>query len=137
MKLLNLFSIKKTNDPFGYLGIPRELIKLIISEIKSNPQACTEDVIPQGIGKFGLTETNPVPVHGIPSNEIYLSRLRRNNGERIRWRRLGHVTNEIIFSPVDKYEIFDMKGNTISYIYISPYHWKTSNKAPEGFKIIN
>jgi hypothetical protein len=104
--------------------------------IKNNPQACKMDEIPQGFGDFGLERTNPIPTYGVPENEIYLSNLRLTNGERIRWRRVGSFEIETINSPIDEYEIFSLNGDTISFLYISPYHLSTSRKAPRGFKIV-
>jgi hypothetical protein len=135
---MGLFSIfkKEPKQPDWISLIPKEMVEMMLSEIKRNPQACSQDEIPQGVGKFGLVDTNPIPVYGVPSNEIYLSRLKRSNGDNIRWRRIGsHEVNNIT-KPIDKYEIFDLKGNTIGYIFLNPYHWKISEKAPEGFKLV-
>ena len=98
-------------------------------------QACTSNEIPQGIGRFGLDKTNPIPIFGIPENENYLSKIRTKNGERVRWRRIGSSEISNILKPIDAYELFDAKGNTIAVFYLSPYHYKTSDKAPENFKI--
>jgi Zn-dependent oligopeptidase len=62
--------------------------------------------------------------------------LRTFSGERVRWRRLGSLRVASIHKPIDEYEIFNTKGETIGIIYISPYHLKTSRKAPAGFKIV-
>jgi hypothetical protein len=35
---------------------------------------------------------------------------------------------------LDKYEMFDPRGNTVRFLYLSPYQWNTSNKTPDGFK---
>lgn len=104
-------------------------IKMIIS----NVQACTLDVIPEGIGRFGLDESNPIPVAGISSNEVYLKKLRARNGNAISWRRKGSLIVPNIEKPVDHYQIFDYKGDFLTECYISPYHWRTSKKAPDGF----
>ena len=135
MGLFNLFK-KQIKEPEWISRLPKEYVELILSEIKSNPQACNLDELPQGIGKFGLVSTNPIPVYGIPSNEIYLKKLLFKNGERFRWRRVGSMNENIIEKPIDEYELFDLQGDRICFLYISPYHWKTSMKAPEGFKII-
>ena len=37
---------------------------------------------------------------------------------------------------IDIYEIKSISGNDLGTIYICPYHQKTSNKAPIGFKLI-
>lgn len=135
---MGLFSFlnkeKKENDWTSIL--PKEYVALLLGEIKKNPQACREDEILQGFGKFGLEPSNPIPVYGVPSNETYLNSLRTLTGERLRWRRIGSLQVENIVSPIDKYEIFNSAGDTICFIYISPYHWRNSKKAPEGFKML-
>jgi len=94
------------------------------------------DEIPGGFGEFGLEVTNPVPVKGIISNEIYLGKLRTLGGERITWDRLGSTSIANIQDMIDIYEIKSISGNDLGTIYICPYHQKTSNKAPIGFKLI-
>jgi hypothetical protein len=135
MGIFNFFKKEeKENDWIS--KIPKNIAEIILQDIKTNPQACSVDEIPQGYGKFGLEKTNPIPVYGVPSNETYLTSLRTKNGERLRWRRVGSIEISNIVKPIDEYEIFNAEGNTIAFIYLSPYHWKTSKKAPEGFKII-
>jgi len=119
------------SNPLSHL--PSDYVKMIRQQIGSNPDACNEDQIPQGYGKFGLEKTNPIPVYGIPSNEIYLDSLKLKDGGKFRWRRDGSIQVSNISHPIDKYEIFDVDGNTICFLYISPYHWKISKMAPEGF----
>jgi len=92
------------------------------------------DEIPGGYGEFGLTKTNPVPVKGIISNEIYLKRLRAPEGNPITWKRLGSTGAPNIEESIDIYEIKNSYGQVISTIYISPYHKRISNKAPRGFR---
>ena len=103
---------------------------------KDNPQACSTDKIPQGSGEFGLDIKNPVPVREISGEEIYLSRLRTNNDEKITWKREGSTQTKEIWGCIDIYTIFVGEINKIATIYISPYHLKTSHKAPKGFKIL-
>ena len=40
----------------------------------------TYDVIPDGLGEFGMCITNPVPINIISSNELYLKRLISSEG---------------------------------------------------------
>ena len=105
--------------------------------IKNNPQACLTDEIPEGIGEFGLEVTNPIPIHGINSNKEYLSRLRTQNGEKVRFQRLGSTKAKNIQMPIDKYSIRDSNKEEIAILFLSPYHWKTSMKSPKGFQLIN
>ncbi len=124
----------RREKPSWYHFLPRDIADLHLSEIESNPQASTSGEIISGFGIFGLEPTNPIPVNGIPMNELYLSNLCSQNNSAIKWRRVGSIEVKNISKPVDKYEIFEKKGNTICFIYLSPYHWKTSEKCPEGFK---
>lgn len=133
MKQLHTLNHQK---PYWINAYPKETADLISMMINNNPQACKDDVIPQGYGEFGLTATNPIPVYGIPENEDYLSKLRLQNGEKISWERVGSVSAENINKPIDKYLIQNRKGEKITYLYISPYHLNTSKKAPKGFKIL-
>lgn len=91
------------------------------------------DEIPNAIGEFGLEPTNPVPVNGIPANEKYLQRLKLVDGGSISWKRVCSLHVPGFRDPVDLYEVKDERGNILSPIYISPYHPKTSNKAPKGY----
>lgn len=136
MGLFDFFKKEEEIQPEWLSMIPKEMANVFLSEIKNNPQACKNDEIPQGTGNFGLDKTNPIPVYGIPENEKYLSKLRLSNGDRIRWRRIKSLEISSISKPIDEYEIFNMNGDTITLLYISPYHLKTSNKAPAGFKIV-
>lgn len=135
MGLFDLFK-NDNQDPIWLSTLPKDMINLVLSEIRSNSQACKQNEISQGFGDYGLKKTNPIPVFGVPENENYLSKLRLLNGEKIRWRRIGSLFADNIEKPIDEYEIFNLKGDTLSLLYISPYHWKTSQKAPSGFKIV-
>lgn len=136
MGLFDFFKKEEEKQPKWVSIMPKEMAVLHLREIRNNPQACKFDEIPQGTGNFGFDKTNPVPVYGVPENEKYLSKLRLSNGERIRWRRIKSLEIASINKPIDEYEIFNMNGDTITLLYISPYHLKTSNKAPAGFKIV-
>jgi hypothetical protein len=116
--------------------MPKEFAQLIVQQIKSNPQATITDEIYGTVGEFGLEPSNPVPVYGVPSNEVYLGRLRTLDSMPIKWDRVGSMQHESINEPIDNYNVFDSKGNKIANIYISPYHLHTSLKAPKGFKMI-
>lgn len=96
----------------------------------------TTDVIPGAYGEYGLCVTNPIPVRGIPANEVYLSQLRLLSGEEITWRRRGSTTAPNITEMIDVYEITTKSGVKVCDIYISPYQNTISNKAPRGFIIV-
>jgi hypothetical protein len=133
MALFN-FNRNQRNKPGWASKLPKEIADMMLNEIKSNPQACNLDEIPQGKGKFGLESSNPIPIYGVPANEDYLNRLVLKDGGKIRWRRVGSMSAPNIEKPIDKYEVFDKNGNTVCFIYLSPYHLKNSRKAPEGFR---
>ena len=128
MGLLDFFS-KQPKEPDWATLLPKEIADIMLSEIKSNPQACSLDELPFGTGLFGIERTNPIPVYGVPENEKYLSKLRLHNGERVRWRRVGSLQVKSIERPIDEYEIFNLRGDTITFLYLSPYHLKTGNSA--------
>lgn len=120
-------------EPEWFDYIPEGFKSQLINEIESNPQCCELDEIPQGIGEFGLEKTNPIPTYGIPENETYLRNLRTSNRELLRYRRTGSFEIENISKRIDEYEIFNAIGDTIAFLYFSPYHKKTSKKSPQGF----
>jgi hypothetical protein len=116
---------------------PKELAQMFMKQIKSNPQASKgNDIINGAIGEFALSPSNPVPVYGIPNNEVYLGRLRTLDGMPVTWNRVGSLTYEGIMYNIDNYNIFDSLGKHIANIYISSYHPRTSTKAPKGFNLI-
>lgn len=115
--------------------LPKELVDSFLKKIEENTQATNTDFIKSGIGEYGLEKTNPIPTFGIPSNETYLQKLRTSNNEILRYRRTGGFEVDNINEVIDEYEIFNQKGDTIAFIYLSPYHRKTSNTPPVGFYI--
>ena len=114
-------------------NIHSDLTKHLVS---GNKQATSSDEIPEGIGEFGLTVTNPVPVKGLANNRIYLDKLRTVEGAAIEYERLGSTKTQNIEKPIDIYKIF-INDIFITKVYISPYHKKTSMKAPKGFQLIS
>lgn len=94
------------------------------------------DELPNGIGEFGLSPNNPIPCETILGSIIYLESLRTSNGDKVLNKRIGSFNSNIISHPVDGYEIFDLNGQKIAVIFISPYQKRNSEKAPKGFKIV-
>jgi tetratricopeptide (TPR) repeat protein len=119
------------------LDLDENLLVMVVQGIASNPQASDKSSIKEGKGEFGLSKTNPIPVYGIPSNEIYLKQLKTNLGGKITWKRKGSIKVKEIEKEIDEYLIFDEKGKKIATFFISPYHWKTSKKLPKGFIHVN
>lgn len=97
-----------------------------------NKQATELDEIPQGYGKFGLDKTNPIPIKHVIDSGFYLGDLKTKEGEKITFERIGNVAAPNIEMPIDAYEIF-CNDRMITTLYLSPYHKKTSTKAPDNF----
>ncbi|RLD51189.1 MAG: hypothetical protein DRI94_06690 [Bacteroidetes bacterium] len=113
--------------------LKEDFAKLLVS---GNKQATSLEEIPEGIGEFGLTATNPVPVKGLVNDRIYLNKLRTVEGKKVEYIRLSSTKTQNIEMPVDIYKI-SVDGSYLTKIYISPYHKKTSTKAPKGFNLIS
>ena len=93
-----------------------------------------KDVMPEGYGEFGLEITNPIPVHTVAGNQIYLERLHTADGVKVTYKRIGSMRAPNIPSIIDGYTIF-AKGKEIATLYICPYNKKNSEKAPKGFQL--
>jgi hypothetical protein len=124
-------------DKFNELVDKNPILKLQKEYFeKTSKNGTDQDVIPWGVGEFGLEVTNPIPVHGIFGSRYYLRRLKTANGDRIMYERTGSIfESNIIKSPVDAYKIM-VDNVEIATLYISPYHKKNSQKAPKGFKLV-
>ena len=105
--------------------------------IKTNPQACASDKIPEGTGKFGLEPNNPIPTFGMDGNLTYLDSLIPNVEMRPIFKKTGCLLVANINMPVDEYEVYSPHGQFITNLYLSPYHLRTSRLAPEGFYLQN
>lgn len=110
---------------------------IYLGSIRENPQATDQDEIPGAIGRFGLDPTNPIPIHGIPNSRIYLEHLLQADDSLIRFTRKGSIHVDSINFPVDEYHIYDQVGKFITSLYISAYHKRCSEKAPEGFQTLD
>ena len=49
--------------------------------ISKNSLATNLDIIPGGIGEFGIEKSNPIPIYGIDNIETYFSKLRYKDNE--------------------------------------------------------
>lgn len=92
------------------------------------------DEMPSGYGEFGYAVTNPIPVHTVHGNAVYLDRLRTSGGIRVEYHRLGSTRAQNIDGFIDKYEI-KVGGAPVATLFICPYNRKNSDKAPRGFKL--
>ncbi len=120
-------------EHLGYVNLS-EFGNLYLDAIRNNPQATDQDEIPGAMGRFGLDPSNPIPIHGIPNARIYLDNLLLANGDLVQFERQGSVQVPTINLPVDHYAIFDFEDKIIASLYLSPYHKRCSEKAPEGFQ---
>ena len=81
--------------------------------ISSNINACNMDIIPEGLGDFGLEKSNPIPIYGIDNIENYFSSIRyesiSKDGEMllfpIQYKRTIEFDNAQIGSEMQKSEI--------------------------------
>lgn len=97
---------------------------------------CDSDELPDRTGEFGLTATNPIPTNTIFGSKSYLSRLCTADGYKVQNQRRGSTQVEGISKPIDIYDLFRVDGTPVGTIYISPYHQRTSKKAPQGFRLL-
>ena len=110
------------------------LIGILSASFGNVPMNCTGDKINGASGPYGRCADNPIPIHGIPQSERYLSHLRTMDGGKITWKRFGSLGSHVTNHPVDMYFIYDACGNEVGKVYISAYQAITSTTAPEGFK---
>jgi hypothetical protein len=92
------------------------------------------DEMPNGIGEFGTTLSNPIPCKTIFGSRAYLSRLRTADGLAVAYTRVGHYfSKEVTPHPIDCYRISNLNGAHLATLYLSPYQKRVSRKAPKGF----
>ena len=89
------------------------------------------DELPNGVGDFGRSEENPIPVNGPIGELAYLSRLTTQDGQRLLYHRLGSVDD------IDIYETVSIDGGRWDILFFSMYHPRKSRKAPSGYSIAN
>lgn len=131
-RILNviLFNLEEVSEETDFLA------KQIQASMGMGQNASADDEVENPEGKFGFTETNPIPVNGIDMIDDYFSKLRLITGELISYSRKGSVIAPNLPHPVDMYHIFNSESDHIATLYIYAYHGKKSDKAPEGFKLI-
>ena len=128
---------KKQNSVMDTLSedpVYREMKEIYDVMSKLNEGGTNQDVIPNGYGKFGYEETNPIPVNTVVGSMAYLSSLRNSEGKKVQYERIGSTSAPNIDKPIDMYEI-SIDGIQIATLYISPYQKKNSERPPEGFKL--
>ena len=120
-----------------------------------------KDINPDGIGRFGLDKTNPIPVYGVDNIPAYM--------DKIRYKYVSEKSGNIVYNPIeyirttdgddskngspkpegtsiaagtssdnikgviDVYNLYSVGNQKLGKIYINSYSLKTSNKIPDGF----
>jgi hypothetical protein len=88
------------------------------------------DELPHGIGEFGRSAENPIPVNGVFGELVYLSLLKtQDTNQRLLFHRLGSVES------IDIYETVSIDGHNWDILFFSFYHPRKSRKAPNGYSI--
>ncbi len=88
------------------------------------------DQNPHGIGQFGFSAKNPIPVNGPVGELAYLSKLKTSSGERILFHRIGAI------GEVDVFEAVTFSGSEWFLFFLDLYHPRRSKLAPQGFQFI-
>jgi hypothetical protein len=113
----------------------RKINPLFHAMLQLSADGTDADEIPGAIGDFGLVATNPIPTTNIIGSRCYLDRLGTSDGQKVAYERRGSLVPDGARKPVDIYDLSTMQGKFVGTVYISPYHRKNSNKAPQGFRI--
>lgn len=88
------------------------------------------DCFPHGLGEYGRTPENPIPVNGVLGELLYLSLLKTQDAnQRLMFHRLGSVES------LDMYETVTIDGVHWDLFFFSMYHPKRSRKAPTGYSL--
>src|SRR5437867_9256226 len=122
MSIFNWFRRKQPSPLFGL--------------IYGSDKAIQTDEIEGGQGEFGLVSTNPIPVRGLASIEVYFRRLVTEDGQMVRANRvkaLYDIPN--VKDPVDEYDVLDQNGKFLTKMYVMAYHGKISDRAPKGYRL--
>ena len=130
MGLFDLF--KKKKEP----RLDQELMAgLAAAGYGTGNTGTDQDQLPNGYGRFGFDLTNPIPAKGIVAGYAYLDRLLTLDGAKVHYDRIGSFGADVSEHPIDGYKVTAPTGAGEVTIYISPYNKKTSNLAPEGFRL--
>ena len=88
------------------------------------------DQLPHGLGEFGRSGENPIPVNGVLGELVYLSLLKtQDTNQRLLFHRLGSVES------LDVYETVSIDGRKWDILFFEMYHPRKSRKAPAGYTI--
>jgi hypothetical protein len=86
------------------------------------------DELPEGIGEFGRSAGNPIPVNGPLGELTYLSKLVGGRGLHIIAHRLGACAGG------DAYEAVSLDGLDWDLLYLDPYHTRRSRVVPSRYQ---
>ena len=109
--------------------VPDDMMPDFIRERLEMPEL---DEWPDATGEFGRTPTNPILTNRSWGQVSYLSRLIRDDGQRMVFHRAGSVAGAI-----DAFELISIDGKNYDVLYIDMYHRYQSKKAPEGYKLLD
>jgi hypothetical protein len=123
------------NRPKGQGGSGLKELFEAMSDLSEG--GCDTDEIPGAKGKFGWDASNPIPTRTTLGSTSYLARLQTHYGKAIFYERVGSFVSPASTMPVDGYELQDSDGNDLGVIYISPYHRRNSQRAPEGLQVVD
>lgn len=88
------------------------------------------DMVPHGTGRFGHDATNPIPVNGPMGELTYLSRLRlRDTGSMVFFHKIASR------GSIDKFELVNVSGKFVDYLYLDTYHPRTSRLYPDHYTL--
>jgi hypothetical protein len=103
-----------------------ELAPAALKEILVKCPAYDRD--PNGMGPFGLSEANPIPVNGPVGELAYLSNLETAQGQRLLFHRIGSV------GTIDVFEAVTFSGSEWFIFFVDFYHPRRSRVTPDGFR---
>lgn len=88
------------------------------------------DIISNASGRFGHDIENPIPVNGPLGELTYLSRLRlRDTGSMVFFHKVDTI------GRIDKFELINVSGKYVDYLYVDMYHPRASRRYPEGYTL--
>lgn len=88
------------------------------------------DIVPGAKGRFGHDLTNPIPVNGPFGEMTYLSRLRLlSTGSMVFYHKVETI------GDIDKFELVNVSGRFVDYLYVDPWHPRVSRLYPEGYTL--
>lgn len=82
---------------------------------------------------YGLVKEKPIYVNGVTASKEYLSQLLTENGELLKWDRLGSMAVDGIQGMIDRYNLYLPSGELYKTVYINIYCLSNSESIPQGF----